>query len=114
MVSVVVCTDLSGKEPHRQVGVGRVVTSGSLGGVMVSVVVCTDISGKEPHRQVGVGRVVTSGSPDARDVGLIPALGAIFPIFIHPPPQHWRRDQDPVQAMCCIFVEPTTCVCLFM
>ena len=43
MVSVVVCTDLSGKEPHRQVGV---VTSGSLGGVMVSVVVCPDLSGK--------------------------------------------------------------------
>ena len=59
MVSVVVCTDLSGKEPHRQIYVGRVVTSRSLGGVMVSVVVCTDISGKEPHRQVGVGRVVT-------------------------------------------------------
>ena len=43
MVSVVVCTDLSGKEPHRLVGVGRVVTSGSLGGVMVGVIVCTDI-----------------------------------------------------------------------
>ena len=27
--------DLSGKEPHRQVGVGRVVTSGNLGGVMI-------------------------------------------------------------------------------
>ena len=36
MVSVVVYSDLSGKEPHRQVGVGRVMTSGSLGGVMVS------------------------------------------------------------------------------
>ena len=40
---------------------GRVVTSGSLSGVMVSVVVCTDYSDKEPHRRVGVGRVVTSG-----------------------------------------------------
>ena len=79
MVSVVVCTDLSGKEPHRQVGVGRVVTSGSLDGVVVSVVVCTDLSDKEPHRQLGVGRVVTLGSLggvmvstvawSARDVG---------------------------------------------
>ena len=35
-MSVVVCTDLSGKEPQRPVGLGRVVTSGSLGGVKVS------------------------------------------------------------------------------
>ena len=34
--SVVVCTDLSDKEPLRQVGMDSVVTSGSLGGVMVS------------------------------------------------------------------------------
>ena len=33
---VVVLTDLWGKEPHKQVGVGRVMASGSLGGVMVS------------------------------------------------------------------------------
>ena len=32
MVSEVVCTDMSGKEPHRHVGLGRMVTSGSLGG----------------------------------------------------------------------------------
>ena len=38
MGSVVVYTDLSDKEPHRQVGVGSMVTSGNLGGVMVSVV----------------------------------------------------------------------------
>ena len=31
MASVVVCTDLSGKKPHIQVGVGRVVTLESLG-----------------------------------------------------------------------------------
>ena len=55
MVSIEVCTDLSGKEPHRHVGEGKGVTSGGLCGVMVSVVVCTDLSGKEPHRQVGVG-----------------------------------------------------------
>ena len=46
-VSVVVCTDLSGKESIRKAGVGRAVTPGRLGSVMVSVVVCTDISGKE-------------------------------------------------------------------
>ena len=34
-MSIVVCTHLSGKELHRQEGVGTVVTSGSLGGVMV-------------------------------------------------------------------------------
>ena len=34
-IYVVVCTDLWGKEPHRQVGVGDMVTSGSLRGVMV-------------------------------------------------------------------------------
>ena len=58
----------------------------------VLVIVCTDLSSKEPHRQVSMGRVITSGSPGgimvstlawyASDVGLIPALGAIFPIFI--------------------------------
>ena len=42
-VTVIVCTDLSDKMPHRQVGVDRVVTSGSLGGVMGNVVVCTDL-----------------------------------------------------------------------
>ena len=33
---VIVCTDLWGKELHRQAGVGIVVTSGSLSGVMVA------------------------------------------------------------------------------
>ena len=61
MVSVVVCTDLSGKEPHRQVGVSMVVTSGSLGGVMVSTL-----------------------DQNAKDVCSIPALGAIFLIFFTP------------------------------
>ena len=50
MVSVVVYTDLSGKELYRQVVVAMAVTSGSLGGVIVSVVVYTDLSGKELHR----------------------------------------------------------------
>ena len=58
------------------------------------VVVCTDLWGKELDRQVGVSRVVTSGKPmwcngstlawNARDVGLSPALGTIFPIFVTP------------------------------
>ena len=34
--SVVVSTELSDKEPHRQVGTDRMVTSGCLSGVMVS------------------------------------------------------------------------------
>ena len=45
-INVVVCTQLSGKELHRQVhgGVERVVASGSLVSVMVSSeVVCTDL-----------------------------------------------------------------------
>ena len=56
-----VSTDFLGKEPHRQVDVDSVVTSGSLGGVMVSTLAW-----------------------NASDVDPIPALGAIFPIFITP------------------------------
>ena len=58
-VSVVVYTDLSGKELHRQVVMGRVVTSESLGGVMVSTL-----------------------ARYTRDAGLILTLGAMLPIFI--------------------------------
>ena len=61
MVSEVVCTDLSGKEPHRQAGMGTVLTSGSLGGVMIST-------------------LAWSG----RDVGSINALDTLFPMFITP------------------------------
>ena len=57
--TVLVRTDLSSKEPHRQVGVGRMVTSGSLGGIMVSTL-----------------------ARNARDVRSIPTVGAIFPIFL--------------------------------
>ena len=60
---MVVCTDDSCKKPHRQVDAGREVTSGCLAGVMLSLLVW-----------------------DARDVGLIPYLGAICPIFINPSP----------------------------
>ena len=56
-----VCTDLSGKEPHRQIVVGRIATSGSLGGEMVIIM-----------------------GQNERDVSLIPALGTIFPISITP------------------------------
>ena len=60
LMSEVLCIDLSGKEPNRQVGVDRVVASGSLGDVMVSAL---------PR--------------NANNVGSIPVLGAIFPIFTH-------------------------------
>ena len=58
-VLVVVCTDFWDKEPYRKVGVGSMVTSGTLCGVMVSTL-----------------------AQNAKDVGLIPALGTIFLIFI--------------------------------
>ena len=61
VMSVVVCTNLSGKKPHRQVDMDKVVASRSLGGVMVSTLAW-----------------------DARDLGSIPALGAMLPIFITP------------------------------
>ena len=52
MNNVEVCTDLSGKEPHRPIGVG--------------------ISGE----------MVTTLAQSARDVDLIPTLGTLFPIFV--------------------------------
>ena len=58
---VIVCIDLSGNELHRQVSIGIVVTSGNLYGVMVRI-----------------------QAQNARDVGSLPALGTIFPIFITP------------------------------
>ena len=43
---------------------------------------------------------------NARDVGLVPALGTIFPIFITA--MNWCCDQDPpVQTTCFTVVEPT-------
>ena len=59
-MNVVVYTDLSGKEPHRQVGNDMIVTSGNLDGVMVSTL---------PW--------------DAKDVGSIHVLGIPN---VHPPP----------------------------
>ena len=58
-MNVVGCTDLSGKELHRQVGLSSVVTAGSLDGVMVSTM-----------------------TRNVRAVGSISALGAIFPISV--------------------------------
>ena len=58
---LVVCTDLSGKERHRQVGMDRVMTSRSPGGVMISTLVW-----------------------DTGGVGSNPALGATFPISLTP------------------------------
>ena len=58
-----------------------------------TVVVYTDVWSNELHRQVGMGIVVTSGTSwcncstlarNARDVGLVPTLGTIIPIFITP------------------------------
>ena len=59
MDSVVCCTDLSGKDPHRQACVGLVVTSGSLLDVMAKTLV-----------------------RNARDVGLSPTLGMLFRMLI--------------------------------
>ena len=61
VMSAVVCTDLSGKEPHKEVDIDRVIASGSLGGVIVSSVART-----------------------AKELGSIPTLGAIFPTFTLP------------------------------
>ena len=58
-MSVVVCTDILGEEAHRQRVVGKVLTLGSLGGVMVSTL-----------------------AQNARDISSIRALSATFPNFI--------------------------------
>ena len=58
-MSVVGCTDFSGKELHRQVGREIVVTSGKPMWCMVSIL-----------------------AQNAIDMVLIPVLGTIFPIFI--------------------------------
>ena len=85
--TVVVCTERTSKEPHKQVSVGMVMKSESLCGVMV----CT------------LARNV-------RNVDSVPALGAIFPIFITPMTQD-SCDQAPAcKAMLCIVVEPTLCM----
>ena len=59
------------------------VISGSLGGVLLSTLAW-----------------------NARDVGSIPGLGTVFPIFITPTTLV-AMTMDPVQATCCMVVEPT-------
>ena len=60
-ISLIVCADLSGKEPPKQVSLCRMVTSENLGGVMVSIL-----------------------AHNARELGSVPDLDAIFPIPSHP------------------------------
>ena len=81
-----VYTDLSGTEPPRWVGIGRVVTSGSLGGVM------DDILGW-----------------NERDVCSIPAVGEIFPIFINPHP-HPRHMTMILYKLCSVLLLKLPCV----
>ena len=59
--SVVVCTDVSGNEPVRQVSVVRVIALGSLGGIMVSTLL-----------------------RNAKGVGSNPSLETLFPTCINP------------------------------
>ena len=61
LTSAVVGTDLWQRDAQRQVGMGRVMTSGSLSGVRISTL-----------------------ARNAKYVDSIPVLGAIFPIFITP------------------------------
>ena len=84
---VLVWTDLWGNEQHRQVGVGVMMTSGGLGGVMVSTLAWS-----------------------TRDVGSILALGKYFQFSSHP--GHWGHDQDHVQAMRWMFIEAVLCKCI--
>ena len=59
MMSIVDCTDLSGKGPHKKVGMGSMLTLMSLN-----------------------GRMVCALAGNARGMDSIPALGAIFHKFI--------------------------------
>ena len=79
-MSEVVCTGLSGKELHRQVDMGIVVTSGSLSGLMVSTLAWY-----------------------AWDVGSIPALSTIFPILITPT----RQSTEPLLPAECTSLQST-------
>ena len=65
---------------------GRVMTSGRLGGVMVSIL-----------------------AQNARVVGSIPIIGTIFPILIIPPPTYdsGSFDQDLVRATWWMVIELT-------
>ena len=45
----VVCTALSGNEPHRQVGMNRMMSSGRLDGVIVNTLVASRIKPTQPN-----------------------------------------------------------------
>ena len=84
--SAVVCTDLTGKELHGQVGV---VTSGSLYGVMVSTLAW-----------------------NARDVGSISCSSQNISHF-HLTHNTGFHDQCPAQAVHCMVLEAATqCICM--
>ena len=85
IVIVVVWTDLSGKEPYRQVAVGGVVTSGSLHSAMV--VHCPGVPGCGFE---SISKYNISHVHHTHDIS--------------------SRDHDPVQAMLCMVVEPTLCM----
>ena len=55
------------------------------------------------------GVMVSTVDRKARGVGSIPDLGAIFAIFIKTH-DTGCRDEDPVQTVCCMVVEPTLCM----
>ena len=86
---VVVSTDLSGKEPHRQVGVGSTVTSRSLGGKLVSTL-----------------------ARNVRDVGSIPVLSAIFSIFVTP--TTLVAVTRILYMLCVVCVLNLPCVCIYI
>ena len=55
VMGIVVCSDLSGKEPHRQIGVGRAVISESVGGQMViTLTKNSQIGGFDSHSRHNV------------------------------------------------------------
>ena len=85
-VKLMTFCSLTSQKLHGQVGVGEMVRSVSLGGVIVSIL-----------------------TGNVRDVRSIPALGAIFPIF-NISHDTGCFDDDPVQATHFIVVEPTLCM----
>ena len=59
--TVLVCTDLSGKEPHRVIGVDRMVTSGSQRGKMVSALAVDYCSPRDTRAMIRIlSKVVES------------------------------------------------------
>ena len=77
---------MSGKESHKQLGAGTVVTSGSLAGVMVSTLALI-----------------------AKEASSIPALGTLFS-HLHHTHDTGFEDQDPVQVVPCIVDEHRLCM----